>query len=118
MSLNFSIKGWYLIIFLFLGCCSDILYIDELETVLDESMLESFSAEIEDGSIEEVGFNLSCIITSLVCAISWFVKIVLLDLLMSLRKFINVSMHVKRQRQHKETADSLRFLMFANCLIW
>ncbi|CAN6439737.1 unnamed protein product [Victoria cruziana] len=36
----------------------DILYIDELETVLDESMLEYFSAEIEDGSIEEVAEQL------------------------------------------------------------
>ncbi|KAF3786144.1 Pre-rRNA-processing TSR2-like protein [Nymphaea thermarum] len=36
----------------------DILYIDELETMLDENMLASFNAEIEDGSIEEVAEQL------------------------------------------------------------
>lgn len=31
-------------------------YIDDLETMLDESMLHSFNTEIEDGSFEEVCF--------------------------------------------------------------
>lgn len=33
---------------------SDPLYIDDLENLIDESMVLSFNSEIEDGSVEEV----------------------------------------------------------------
>ncbi|KAK0608511.1 hypothetical protein LWI29_031797 [Acer saccharum] len=36
------------------------LYVEDLETLLHERMLLSFNTEIEDGSIEEVEFFISC----------------------------------------------------------
>jgi hypothetical protein len=44
-----------ILILIFIQCfCTDPLYIDDVETILDEGTL-AFNLQIEDGSVEEVG---------------------------------------------------------------
>jgi hypothetical protein len=46
------------LILIFIQCfCTDPLYIDDLETLLDEGVL-AFNLQIEDGSVEEVAIFL------------------------------------------------------------